>query len=718
MIKNYGQVVVRANHFRSRAKEPVSMTQGICGPTFFASSVPEGPLSCVESRLRERLATVGSTEFNLIWKAKTTPAGHLISRLAPSMRLTSEIEFTGSQKTVWSTPRASDGEKGGPNQSFGAGGQPLPSQMHQAAVWSTPMARDSKGSPHTVETMATNSRPLNEQMSVTARMDHGGQEPSGSGATTEKRGVPNPAFPCWLMGYPAEWLCGEALATPSTRSSRRKSSARTWIQSDSNNPAEQNTNLDCAIPSVADVSLTDDLIESPMNQTPATSADAAAVDHSSRGHAKLSASGAKRWIHCPGSIRMSEGLPDNDSEASREGTAVHELGNMALEARLPADHWLGETVHDFVMTQKRCDSCQVYLDTCAEYMDGDWEYWVERNFSLEKLNPPLVPILDDFGDVVGHEPMQMFGTSDFTAINRRLRKAAVVDYKNGFLYVDVSGNEQLRYYALGALYSFDEFPQVDEIEIIIVQPNSTGEDVKRETFSVIDLIEWSLDLMDHAKATLEPDAPLHAGDWCTFCKASGRCPEQVRAAGEAAALDFDAMIDTDPSKDIVVPTNLLLLTEEQLGFLVAYRLPRLMEFAKAAEEAAHAMMNRGVEIPHLKLVPKRATESWVDEATVIDNLKDSFGLPDDKVYAKPEPVSPAQARGNLKDVIYTAKKAAGIKITKKAAEEEARGLLAHLIKKESSGNHVAPIEDKRMAVLPSVYDDFDAQAAPQENEAA
>ena len=35
----------------------------------------------------------------------------------------------------WSTPRASDGEKGGPNQSFGAGGQPLPSQ---AVQWETP----------------------------------------------------------------------------------------------------------------------------------------------------------------------------------------------------------------------------------------------------------------------------------------------------------------------------------------------------------------------------------------------------------------------------------------------------------------------------------------------------------------------------------------------------------------------------------------------------
>lgn len=40
---------------------------------------------------------------------------------------------------LWGTPRSSDGEKGGPNQSFGAGGMPLPAQ---AAQWTTPQAHD------------------------------------------------------------------------------------------------------------------------------------------------------------------------------------------------------------------------------------------------------------------------------------------------------------------------------------------------------------------------------------------------------------------------------------------------------------------------------------------------------------------------------------------------------------------------------------------------
>lgn len=49
-----------------------------------------------------------------------------------------------------------------------------------------------------------------------------GLEPSGSSATTGKRGVLNPAFPCWLMGYPLAHLSCGATAMQSFRKSPRK----------------------------------------------------------------------------------------------------------------------------------------------------------------------------------------------------------------------------------------------------------------------------------------------------------------------------------------------------------------------------------------------------------------------------------------------------------------------------------------------------------------
>ena len=60
-----------------------------------------------------------------------------------------------------------------------------------------------------------NSFALNVLQAATA---HSGQIASNLNATTGKRGVPNPAHPCWLMGFPVEWLHGAASATLSCHS--------------------------------------------------------------------------------------------------------------------------------------------------------------------------------------------------------------------------------------------------------------------------------------------------------------------------------------------------------------------------------------------------------------------------------------------------------------------------------------------------------------------
>ena len=61
------------------------------------------------------------------------------------------------------------------------------------------------------------------------------------------------------------------------------------------------------------------------------------VDHTARAHAKLSPSSAYRWIACPGSIRLSAGIPDTSSVFAEEGTAAHELCELCLRDRTDAD---------------------------------------------------------------------------------------------------------------------------------------------------------------------------------------------------------------------------------------------------------------------------------------------------------------------------------------------------------------------------------------------
>jgi|GEM_PF-1006829 len=242
------------------------------------------PLAQWEKNLKARLSKIGSTECALIWTQSVTPSGASMSRLAPwtppisdrasggapwptpltrdhhaqgsghnpkahSTGCSTVMKMTGlmqagahwptpkasnagpdfakiersktglSLQTVmastWVTPSARDWKDSAGMATTGPDGRnrldQLPRQM--AATWRTPMACDHKNMDYSAQEY------LSKQMAATAPS---GPTPNGSPATTAKRGAPNAAHPCWLMGYPVEWLHGAASATQSSRKSRRK----------------------------------------------------------------------------------------------------------------------------------------------------------------------------------------------------------------------------------------------------------------------------------------------------------------------------------------------------------------------------------------------------------------------------------------------------------------------------------------------------------------
>ncbi len=119
------------------------------------------------------------TDLQVMAKATSwaTPTSHPRTH---TPRKVDHGEQLANQVALWSTPRATDGAKGGPNQMFKSKkGKPLPGEAF-----------------------------------------HAGTTPNGSPATTGRRSALNPAFVCWLMGYPAGWLRS---VFSGTRSSRRSS---------------------------------------------------------------------------------------------------------------------------------------------------------------------------------------------------------------------------------------------------------------------------------------------------------------------------------------------------------------------------------------------------------------------------------------------------------------------------------------------------------------
>jgi len=240
----------------------------ISGPSGQSSSRSHDLQSCLESKLRALLH--GSDLCEVIWKPWATPWGQSLSKPRARVRTTSETESglwptprankrgppdSHGNLAMWATPRASDGEKGGPNMSFGAGGTPLPAQAARA-LWPTPVSHDDGKTPEAHLAMkqrmgerdGTNSnRTAITSLQVMAKAtwptptsrDHkdGSYCPNvpvngllgwtvwdGPSGQMEKRGALNPEFVCWLMGYQPEHLSCAPTETRSTSGRPRRSS--------------------------------------------------------------------------------------------------------------------------------------------------------------------------------------------------------------------------------------------------------------------------------------------------------------------------------------------------------------------------------------------------------------------------------------------------------------------------------------------------------------
>lgn len=260
-----GPAAPRASRSPSRVKAKPRMTIGTCGPTSFASSVPDGPLQSWENRLRRRLARTGSTECLLTWKQRTTPAGRSLSQLVPSTRPTEgiacglwrtpnahvvdaksnvvklegrkpsdpQVGLADQVAALWPTPTASLADKGvrsteGAIREVTRNHGPDLAAVAATALWGTPLAQQANGEPEQFLQRKRDSVARGKSMGISlsdlnmqVKAAHGTGR-TGSSATTEKPGALNPAFVFWLMGFPPEWVSCAPEAMPSSRKSRRK----------------------------------------------------------------------------------------------------------------------------------------------------------------------------------------------------------------------------------------------------------------------------------------------------------------------------------------------------------------------------------------------------------------------------------------------------------------------------------------------------------------
>lgn len=310
-------------------------------------------------------------------------------------------------------------------------------------------------------------------------------------------------------------------------------------------------------------------------------------------HSKIGASGYYRWKACPGSVRLSEGIVQAPSSYALEGTQAHEILEQILR-----DHFFGLGKPDIPPTfpPEGMEAIKKAADVIKKEAvrhgckPNAGQVLIEYKFDLSSVYPGL------------------FGTADVVLYGETEKKLVVIDYKHGQgVAVEAEDNLQLQYYGLGALLN-SGFP-CKTVELVIIQPRCEHADgiVRRWSFPSSDLIEFSGQLAEDAKATESKDAPLKTGVHCRFCPAAAsRCPEIHKRALEAAQTQFNKVDEYKEDK-----------LKKALDILESVK-----AWTKNVEDFALAQAKLGNVPEGYKLVQKRATRKWIgDENEVIKKLE-------------------------------------------------------------------------------------------------
>ena len=185
-------------------------------------------------------------------------------------------------------------------------------------------------------------------------------------------------------------------------------------------------------------------------------------------------------------------------------------------------------------------------------------------------------------------------------------------------------------------------------------------------YSAVDLLDFHADLLDAVERVgkacedFQADFDLKPSEkGCRWCLAAPKCPALKAKAQEVAKQVFAPGLPYDPK-----------VLADTLDFL-----PILEGWIKNTREFAYEEAERGREIPDWKLVEKRATRKWRDEAAAAEAL--SVYLAQENIYEQ-KLVTPAAAEKHL--------------------PKDLRNVIEDLCVKESSGHTLVHTSDKRPAV--------------------
>lgn len=341
---------------------------------------------------------------------------------------------------------------------------------------------------------------------------------------------------------------------------------------------------------------------------------------------KLRPSAASRWLNCPASAKLCEGIPNSPAgEAAQIGTAIHAVAETCILTGVAPSDFVGKEIEGITITSTNADFAQAHVDHVRD---------LELRLGTLKV--------EQFVTIYDSDKINLAGTADVMAYSEDKDTMVIADLKTGRGYVDAD-SDQMKLYAIGAMRSLKT--EFKNIELAIIQPHHGEPRTHKLTYT--ELSQWAMKNLTPALVAIADGTttPTPSDKACQWCPAKATCPAHVEVFNEVVAQP---------------PMNTM--TEEELGAMLA-KVDMVEDYIKALRVYATARIQDGAIIRGWQMQPKRALRKWIDEDKAYEVLLQA-GLETKQIYVQ-SIISPAEAS--------------------KLLSKDDRVLLDDITKKESSG---------------------------------
>ena len=354
---------------------------------------------------------------------------------------------------------------------------------------------------------------------------------------------------------------------------------------------------------------------------------------------------AKRRMACPGSLKGEKQWPQTPTSGYAEiGTMLHNvMAQLLTDPDLEVESFIGFT---HIGADGKTYTCT------KEHIEDKITPALE---ALDEIDPDRQMEMFVETEVVFDKKLGAFGTCD--VIGKLPGKAVILDWKFGDgNIVSAEENAQLMYYAAAAMKTpklKDLFTGVETVELVIVQPPS----IRRWETTIKRLKAFEKELKEAIGIGMRDDAPFKEGPHCKWCAGQEIDPETGLPFCDRMRkplLNIPKIAVNEEAMEVQFDGGEI-FSADSLGTAYMSWVQVIEPIGAAIERVVRRAMESGVDVPFVRLEPKRATRKWVDEQKAEEDLvallQETIDHDDqiDNIILKPaELKTPAQMEKELK----------------------------------------------------------------------